>query len=149
MTFGRTVSIETLEWWEDKDERSKQWELLNDSDLNPIEDDLDDFAGWLEDKGVKRVWGNGASFDNTILRSLFESFGKVFPVHYIGDLDLRTLTYLWNRITKTGRSYIRPNLRVWGPKHDALADAQSEALQAQSMYMDLKGSKYVIHQEDK
>jgi len=66
------------------------------------------------------IWGNGCSFDNVILGSLYQDWHKTAPWKYWNDRDMRTITAIF------------PALKLIpfeGIKHHALFDAKHEAKQ--------------------
>jgi hypothetical protein len=75
-----------------------------------------------------------------IVRDLCKDYKVEYPVDYWNDLDVRTLKYMWNKLTNW-RSKDKPKITV-GDKHNALDDARSQVLQVQQMYKELRGTKY-------
>lgn len=137
LDLGRLVSENTMNWWNNQEEEARDW---MDEEGEDVSEALDDFIDWC-DGDVHRIWGNGNMFDNNIMRSLFGMFGKVWPVHYTGDMDLRTLAFTWNLASKNRFKTKRPKFKI-GVKHNAVADAMSQVIQAQRMFKDIRGTKY-------
>jgi len=132
---GRVDDPDTLAWWTKQSDEARQ----------VLTDPSEDTAGALERfsefcRGVKRIWGNGNTFDNAIIRDLYKTYEQDYPVDFWADLDMRTLKYLWNKLTNW-RSKNEPKIRI-GEHHNALDDARSQVLQIQQMYRELKGTKY-------
>ena len=132
---GRVDDPDTLAWWTKQSDEARQ----------VLTDPSEDTAGALERfsefcRGVKRIWGNGNTFDNAIIRDLYRTYEQDYPVDFWADLDMRTLKYLWNKLTNW-RSKNEPKIRI-GEHHNALDDARSQVLQIQQMYRELKGTKY-------
>jgi len=132
---GRVDDPDTLAWWGKQSDEARQ----------VLTDPSEDTAGALERfsefcRGVKRIWGNGNTFDNAIIRDLYRTYEQDYPVDFWADLDMRTLKYLWNKLTNW-RSKNEPKIRI-GEHHNALDDARSQVLQIQQMYRELKGTKY-------
>ena len=72
----------------------------------------------LEQDGERLVWGNGATFDNVILRRAFDDCAIEAPWPFWHDRDLRTILGL----------YPEAKAREFeGVKHHALHDARHEA----------------------
>ena len=137
---GRTTTDSTLEWWESQSDEARQ----------VFEEEPEDAANALKRflkfcKGGKRIWGNGNMFDNAIVRDLCKTYDLEYPVSYWNDLDVRTLTRLWNLLCNLGSNNKRPTFVV-GEEHNALDDAKRQVLQVQKMYQELyngiNGSKY-------
>ncbi|EKA9346337.1 3'-5' exonuclease [Cronobacter sakazakii] len=69
-----------------------------------------------------QVWGNGATFDNVIIRATFERHGFYCPWRFWNDRDVRT-------IVEMGRAagfYPRYEIPFEGDLHNALADAKHQ-----------------------
>ena len=64
-----------------------------------------------------RVWGNGASFDNVILRNAFEVCGLIEPWRFWNDRCFRTIKSLFGNVP-----YKQPKVA-----HNALSDAVAQA----------------------
>jgi exodeoxyribonuclease VIII len=129
---GRTVSPDTMAWWSEQSEEAR---AVFDEEPEGVRDALDRFSQFC--KGAKRVWGNGNMFDNAILRSIYADYDRDYPVAYWSDLDLRTLTYLWNFLTNWGSKGKRPQIEGF-IEHNALDDARLEAMQATVMVNELE-----------
>jgi hypothetical protein len=85
----------------------------------PIRRVLAELAHWMRaDPGDPVVWGNGAPFDNVILRGAYERAGIPTPWDFWNDRCFRTVAAL------------HPNARrqPFGVKHYALDDARGQAL---------------------
>lgn len=136
MRRGRVINADTQKWWDSQSEEARA--VLGETGHDPATV-LEDFSEYCN--GAKRMWGNGNMFDNAILRSLFSDYEVAYPFNFWSDLDMRTLTYLWNKLTGWVSNGKRPDIRV-GVEHNALDDAQSEALQMQKMYQDLEDKTY-------
>lgn len=116
-----TIGADTVLWWLKQSEEARQ--QLYDEDLERValHRALYDLQLFIDEQTVGqktvRVWGNGASFDNVILRSAYESCGLVPPWQFWNDRCYRTLKAL-HRDVKFERT---------GPHHHALWDAYSQA----------------------
>lgn len=109
-----TESQDTLGFWCRGDLEQARQKLTQD--LLPVREALAAFAAWMPLDC--RVWGNGAAFDNVILRECYRRHGIPVPWHYSMDRDLRTLTGLFPLEQKPG---------FVGIPHFALDDAIHEA----------------------
>ncbi len=94
-----------------------------------LEDALGDLAFWLPDDC--KVWGNGATFDISILEDAYRQYGIEIPWKYYNIMDVRTVkkTYEaarggWDK--KSG-----------GTLHHALDDAQWQAEYVTKMWNSL------------
>lgn len=133
---GRTVNADTAAWWENQSDAAR---AVFDEEEEDVAHVLKSFSRFC--KGSKRIWGNGNMFDNAIVRDLYNDYGQDYPVGYWQDLDVRTITYLWNFLTNWKSKGKRPTI-VLGEEHNALDDARRQVLQVQTMMNELKGSKY-------
>ncbi|MCZ8725115.1 3'-5' exoribonuclease, partial [Escherichia albertii] len=66
-----------------------------------------------------KVWGNGATFDNVILRGAYERAGQICPWAYWNDHDVRTIVTLGRSIGFDPKM----DMPFDGERHNALADA--------------------------
>jgi DNA polymerase III epsilon subunit-like protein len=112
MDAGCTVSGATINWWLTQNEQART-EMATKG--IPLSRALDQFSEWLP-KGTK-LWGNGASFDNTILSHAYKSTGKEQPWKFWDDRCYRTIKNLYPSIT----------LERQGTYHHALHDAKTQA----------------------
>lgn len=114
MRSGGSVTPGTIIWWMQQSEEAKR-EIINATCT--LEKALIEFQKWLGSYTYARVWGNGANFDNTIIRSAFKSVKMSCPWPFWGDSCYRTLKGLRPDI---------PFIRE-GVHHNALDDARSQA----------------------
>lgn len=130
-TFYRTIkkssldfynfgwSADTMAWWHRQPAHVRE-EAFNGT--STIRDALQEFQKWLyvvcKDKEAQ-IWGNGAAFDNVILKNAFTRLDLSVPWSYKDDMCYRTIrTLLGSRIKEP---------EFVGDKHNALADAIHEA----------------------
>jgi exodeoxyribonuclease VIII len=132
---GRITDPDTMAWW---DRQSMEARAVLREPFEEVKPALERFAEFA--RGVRRVWGNGNTFDNVIVRDLCNDYNVEYPVKYWGDLDMRTLKYLWNRLTNWAHK--GKTKKTIGDAHNALDDARSQVMQLQEMYRDLKGTRY-------
>lgn len=115
---GLLLDADTVMWWLQQAPEAQR--ALYADPLHPpreLNEVLKRFAACIggDPKDVA-VWGNGATFDNVILRSAFEQLGIRPPWTYKGDLCFRTLRRLFPVPYETE-----------GTKHNALDDARGQA----------------------
>lgn len=116
------VDAKTLMWWMDseRDEARKAWLNMHKVYLREA---LDGFSDWLalgRDVSTLRIWGNGAGFDNALLRQAYEVTQREAPWNFRHDRCFRTLR---NLLTIEEGHYL-------GTQHTALADAENQAIRA-------------------
>jgi len=113
---GGQIDGSTVKWWlQQSDEARKAISgILSDN----IHESLRDFRLWYgEDKDVP-VWGNGATFDNVIVRRAYQRLGMEAPWSHRADRCFRTLKNLFPGVEPPERS---------GTHHNALDDAMWQA----------------------
>lgn len=117
---GMVIDVSTIMWWMDQnDEARAEFKKKH----YPLLDCLQAFYEWYP-KGAQ-FWGNGATFDNTILANAYKACGIKQPWLYAGDRCYRTLRALYPNIEADATN---------GTKHNALADAKYQALHALKIY---------------
>jgi 3' exoribonuclease, RNase T-like len=119
---GLRVDAETLMWWMDRerDEARREWWHMPKVSPHVA---LDGFSDWLtlgHDANELRIWGNGAGFDNVLLRQAYEINSREVPWNFRHDRCFRTLRSL---LTLEEGQYL-------GTQHTALADAENQAIRA-------------------
>ena len=70
-----------------------------------------------------RVWGNGATLDNVIIRATFERHVFYFPWQFWNDRDVRTIV----EMGRAAAFHPRYEILFEGDLHNALADAKHQA----------------------
>ncbi|APR05679.1 3'-5' exonuclease [Thauera chlorobenzoica] len=114
---GGVIDASTVTWWLQQGDEARQ-EIARAGGL-PIAVALASFAEWMGQTTIEaEVWGNGASFDNVILRSAYQRGGQPAPWAWWNDRCYRTV--------KAQRRHV-PFERI-GTHHNALSDATSQAL---------------------
>lgn len=114
-----SVSASTLQWWMTQDKARK---VFTEDGKTPLACALADLATLFRSKGdAVRVWGNGASFDITILERAFMrgAHGLAIPWHFTNIRDMRTVV----DAAGLNLSEIPPV----GTAHNALDDAEFQA----------------------
>ncbi len=80
-----------------------------------------------------KVWGNGAAYDNVILRSAYKRSGMAPCWNWFNDLDVRTMVNLGRQIGFDPKR----DLPFDGEQHNALADAIHQAKYVSAIYQRL------------
>lgn len=94
--YGGVADASTTLWWVGESDAARQAMLAGQADSVCATVGLLRFLEFIgtDDDGVNpdvRVWGNGATFDCTILRNMFARHGLTCPWAYWNERDLRTL----------------------------------------------------------
>ncbi|HAX9232450.1 TPA: exonuclease, partial [Escherichia coli] len=93
-TAGGVIDRDTIKWWL-KQSREAQSAIMTDE--IPLDDALLQLREFIDENSGEffvQVWGNGANFDNTILRRSYERQGIPCPWRYYNDRDVRTIVEL-------------------------------------------------------
>lgn len=80
-----------------------------------------------------KVWGNGATFDNVILRGAYERAGQVCPWQFWNDHDVRTIVTLGRVVGFDPKR----DMPFDGIAHNALADARHQAKYVSAIWQKL------------
>ncbi|TJF21580.1 exonuclease [Escherichia coli] len=122
-TGGGTVDISTIEWWLVQSSEARSAILVNQIPLDDALLQFREFISEHSDEKFVQVWGNGATFDNAILRRSYERQGIPCPWRYCNDRDVRTIVELGKTIGFDARTAIP----FEGVPHNALDDARQQA----------------------
>ncbi|EFC0428378.1 3'-5' exoribonuclease [Escherichia coli] len=132
-TAGGVIDRDTIKWWL-KQSREAQSAILTDE--IPLDDALLQLREFIDENSGEffvRVWGNGASFDNVILRRSYERQGIPCPWRYCNDRDVRTIVELGKAIDFDARTAIP----FEGERHNALDDARYQAKYVSAIWQKL------------
>ena len=126
VSWGAEIDPSTVIWWLKQSSEARS-AIAND-DAIKLDDALLMFTDFVLENvtgGRKKaqVWGNGTTFDNTILRSSFDLACLDCPWDYWNDRDVRTMVELGKAIGFNPKTAIP----FEGDRHNALADAQHQA----------------------
>ncbi|EOB6369188.1 3'-5' exoribonuclease [Escherichia coli] len=132
-TGSGTVNISTIEWWLQQSSEARAAIL---TDKIPMDDALLQFREFIDENSGEffvQVWGNGATFDNVILRRSYERQGIPCPWRYTNDRDVRTMVALGLVIDFDART----SIPFEGVPHNALDDARHQAKQVSAIWQKL------------
>lgn len=126
VSWGAEIDPSTVIWWMKQSSEARS-EIANDNAIQ-LDDALLQFSEFVLENipgGYKtaQIWGNGATFDNTILRSSYERACHDCPWGYWNDRDVRTMVELGKAIGFDAKT----SIPFEGERHNALADAQHQA----------------------
>ncbi|WP_312320092.1 exonuclease [Atlantibacter hermannii] len=126
MRFGAQPDASTILWWMKQSSEARSALLVEDAaDLDVALTLFSEFLGENAANGTKsvQVWGNGATFDNVLLKQSYELVGGAAPWRFVNDRDVRTIVELGNAVGINPRY----DIPFEGDKHNALADARHQA----------------------
>ncbi len=133
MDKGATPDGDVIEWWLAQSSEARSAILVNQIPLDDALLQLREFIDENSGEFFVRVWGNGASFDNVILRRSYERQGLPCPWRYCNDRDVRTIVDLGKAIDFDARTVIP----FEGVRHNALDDARHQAKQVSAIWQKL------------
>lgn len=110
---GLDITGATVMWWMKQSEEARR-DICKDN--IPLKDALKAFQDWIG-KGNIQIWGNGAAFDNAILKNAYTKFKVDNPWPHWSDRCYLTIK----------NSYPKVELKRTGTFHNAVDDAESQA----------------------
>lgn len=129
MNAGLRVDASTILWWLSQSDDARAGLVARDPLMLSVA--LQNLVDWgktvVSWKWVK-VWANGAAFDPPILENAFRRCRIDIPWEYSNVLDVRTMKWLAPDVPK-----VAPTVA-----HDALSDAQAQAIYVQRCYAAIK-----------
>ncbi len=116
MKYGRTPDASTLKWWMGQSGAAKK---VFKEEAKPTAEVLELFVKWVKANGTGvNPWGNGASFDISIMENIFKQYNIKCPWQFYNVMDVRTFKRFCAGNKKLQKS---------GVNHNALDDAVSQA----------------------
>ncbi|WP_252148807.1 3'-5' exonuclease, partial [Escherichia coli] len=140
--FSKTIDLETAGGVIDRDvikrwlKQSREAQSAIMTDEIPLDDALLQLREFIDENSGEffvQVWGNGANFDNTILRRSYERQGIPCPWRYYNDRDVRTIVELGKAIDFDARTATP----FEGERHNALDDARYQAKYVSAIWQKL------------
>ncbi|MED9479955.1 3'-5' exoribonuclease [Escherichia marmotae] len=123
MNTGAVPDGGTIEWWLKQSSEARAAILTDQVKLKDALSRFREFINEYSDEKLVQVWGNGATFDNAILRTSYERLNIPCPWRYYNDRDVRTIVELGKTIDFDARTVIP----FEGVRHNALDDARHQA----------------------
>lgn len=115
INLGLHVSEATVTWWAGQSQEAKD---ALEVDKKPLLQAMTAFSQWVRRTGGTHLWGNGADFDNPILKSCFEAINADTPFKPYNGRCYRTIKSIPG---------VPKMLKRFGTHHNALDDAKSQA----------------------
>ena len=128
------IDAGTVFWWLEQSKEAQSAFNSEDSLRPSLANALLDFADWMSQfgpMGDRRVWGNGATFDNVMLSAAYRRNGLNTPWPFWGDMCYRTIKNLHGAPSNTPTRD--------GTHHNALDDAKYQAQHLVYMHAQLGG----------
>lgn len=132
VALGFHIDPSTEKWWSKQSKEAREG-LNGIDDLKTV---LIEFAKFIPSKDAK-IWGNGPSFDVSILEHAYTKLGLDIPWKFWNVRDCRTVKDMFE-CQRGGW-----NNKVAGTAHNALDDAKHQAQYVTMMWGKLAGRKNV------
>ncbi|EBS4094433.1 exonuclease [Salmonella enterica subsp. enterica serovar Bareilly] len=133
MKSGAVPDGETIVWWLQQSGEARSALLVDQRLLVDALLQLREFINEHSDEKLIQVWGNGATFDNVILRRSYERLGIPCPWRFYNDRDIRTIVELGKAIGYDARN----DIAFEGERHNALDDARHQAKYVSAIWQKL------------
>ncbi len=133
MDTGAVSDGSTIEWWLAQSSEARSAILVDQVKLVDALIQFRAFINEYSDEKFVQVWGNGATFDNAILRTSYERLDIPCPWRYHNDRDVRTIVELGKTIDFDARTVIP----FEGVRHNALDDARHQAKYVSAIWQKL------------
>lgn len=121
---GAMPDGDTILWWLKQSPEARS--AICDESALPIGIALSKLSKFITDNSEKpdylKVWGNGANFDNVILRTAYERAGMKCLWKFWNDTDVRTIVLLGRQLGFDPKR----DMPFDGVAHNALADARHQ-----------------------
>lgn len=122
---GAQPDGETIAWWLKQSSEARA--AITSDEAKPIHEALDALTRFVarhcEQPKYLMVWGNGAAFDNVILRQAYERCDRAPCWNWFNDLDVRTVVSLGRHVGFDPKR----DMPFDGERHNAIADALHQA----------------------
>ncbi|EGC4561813.1 exonuclease [Escherichia coli] len=133
MNTGAVPDGGTIKWWLKQSSEARAAILTDQVKLKDSLSRFREFINEYSDEKLVQVWGNGATFDNAILRTSYERLDIPCPWRYYNDRDVRTIVELGKAIDFDARTAIP----FEGERHNALDDARYQAKYVSAIWQKL------------
>lgn len=135
MDAGAVPDPDTIIWWMQQSEEARLAISAKNSAMaiSTALIQLVVFIRGNSEPGRVQVWGNGATFDNVIMRASYDRVDIPCPWHFANDRDVRTIVELGRTIGINPRR----DIPFEGDKHNALADAKHQAKYVSAIWQHL------------
>lgn len=131
---GRTIDSRTLQWWMSQDKTAQDnafcFKTTEETKLTTV---LKDFAKFI--KPDTKPWGNGATFDITIIQTAFDRCKLQVPWAFWNVRDVRTAVELGMIVGVNPKS----DIPFTGVRHDALDDSKHQVKYLSAIFKAIGG----------
>jgi hypothetical protein len=85
---GAIIDVDTVMWWLEQSKDAQQ--QLTSLKREPVNVVLNAFNHFIHKNKINNMWGNGATFDNVIIRNLYKRHDYAFQLPFWVDRCVRT-----------------------------------------------------------
>ena len=140
------IDANTVMWWLDQDNDARK-EIITRTTISdqgiksevPIETALYELSQFITDHKKSIVWGNGSSFDITLLDHAHHKCNLKQPWQFWNVRDMRTIVDI-----AASKGFMKERIKFQGTKHDALDDAMHQAKVISNAFNYIKYSSYIV-----
>ena len=126
------VDQHTLDWWQRQSQEAQDAAFCGTKKLVTVLDEFKDYYLRSGSGFQTPIWGNGATFDITIMENAYLITGQKIPWEFRSPRDVRT-------IVDVCRSFVnKPDFVTEGVAHNALDDAVHQAKFISEMWRAIK-----------
>lgn len=130
---GLNMDASTVMWWLGQEKEAQSKITNGQRDAEDITTALKMLTNFID--GDSQVWGNGATFDNAIVKNAYEKCNMREPWKFWNDRDVRTVVELGYQIGFNPKR----DMPFTGTRHDALDDAIHQAKYVSAIWQRLLG----------
>ena len=112
---GLLIDVDTVKWWLKQSDEARAEFQKSSEELSYALQAFTNWCGYPDN--VIELWGNGANFDNALLKAAYDLLGLEAPWKFWNDRCYRTLKAMYPHIKMPARV---------GTHHNALDDAISQ-----------------------
>lgn len=136
MSFGAVPDASTILWWMKQSAEARSGILVDDA-VGLVEA-LEMFDSFIADNAANgsrsvQLWGNGSSFDCTLIEAAFELADIPFPIGHWNYRDVRTVVEMGKAVGLN----CRYDIPFEGDQHHALADARHQVKYVSAIWQHL------------
>lgn len=134
MNGGAIPDADTILWWLKQNQEART-AITNDA-TTPLFTGLSNLNVFIHahtNPKLLQVWGNGATFDNVVIRSSYDRECIPCPWIFWNDRDVRTIVELGKAVGINPRY----DIPFEGDMHNALADARHQAKYVSAIWQKL------------
>lgn len=133
MDNGAVPDADTIMWWMQQSEQARSALAAKAFPINEVLTNLSNFSLSHAPANFIQVWGNGANFDNVLLRDAFRRAQTQPFWNFWNDRDVRTIVELGRQLGFDPKR----DMPFTGEKHNALDDAIHQAKYVSAIWQKL------------